>query len=127
MAAAASVRGCVQEVYVCGLVTEVCVRAASPCKQSVRLMLCSLTPNPDPKAPCGVQEVYVCGLVTEVCVRAAALDAARERFATYLVVDASGALEKSPGDEARVREELRGAGVTTVTAADLLAGRPEAS
>ena len=73
------------------------------------------------------QEVYVCGLVTEVCVRAAALDAARERFATYLVADASGALEKSPGDEARVHDELRAAGVKTVTTADVLAGRPEAS
>ena len=69
----------------------------------------------------------MCGLVTEVCVRATALDAARENFATYLVVDASGALEKSPGDEARVHDELRAAGVQTVSSADLFAGRPKGS
>ena len=57
----------------------------------------------------------MCGLVTEVCVRAAALDAARERFATYLVADAAGALEKRPGDEARVHDELRAAGMHTAT------------
>ncbi|KAK9846468.1 hypothetical protein WJX81_004647 [Elliptochloris bilobata] len=68
----------------------------------------------------GVQEVYVCGLVTEVCVRAAALDAAHERFATYVVADASGALEQHPGDEARVHDELRDAGVAVVTTADVL-------
>ena len=45
----------------------------------------------------------------------------------YLDVSASGALGKSPGDEAREHGELRAAGVKTVTTADLLSGQPEAS
>jgi len=62
----------------------------------------------------------VCGLVTEVCVRAAALDAAKMGFTTVVVEDACGALEKNPGDEARVLDELRAAGATVTTSAALL-------
>ncbi len=62
----------------------------------------------------------MCGLVTEVCVRAAALDAAKSGFTTVVVEDACGALEQSPGDEARVLDELRAAGATVTTSAALL-------
>jgi nicotinamidase/pyrazinamidase len=72
------------------------------------------------EAAVGTQEVYVCGLVTEVCVRAAALDAAKMGFTTIVVEDACGALEQSPGDEARVLDELRAAGATVTTSAVLL-------
>ncbi|GAA0468981.1 isochorismatase family protein [Streptomyces stramineus] len=57
----------------------------------------------------GVTEVDVVGLATDHCVRATALDAAREGFATQVLLDLTAGV--AAGTTERALEELRDAGV----------------
>lgn len=59
-----------------------------------------------------VTEVDVVGIATDHCVRATALDAAREGFATRVLLDLTAAV--APHTAARAVEELRTAGVGLV-------------
>ncbi|MEW2138973.1 isochorismatase family protein [Streptomyces sp. NPDC005409] len=59
-----------------------------------------------------VTEVDVVGIATDHCVRATALDAAREGFATRVLLDLTAGV--APQTTARALEELRAAGVTLV-------------
>ena len=57
----------------------------------------------------GVEEVDVVGIATDHCVRATALDAAREGFATTVLLDLTAGV--APQTTAAALEELAGAGV----------------
>jgi nicotinamidase/pyrazinamidase len=70
----------------------------------------------------GVAEVVVCGLALDYCVQFTALDAVDAGFATTVVVDATRAVELSPGDGAAAVDTLRAAGVRVVCADELLGG-----
>ncbi|MEV6166255.1 isochorismatase family protein [Streptomyces sp. NPDC052052] len=56
----------------------------------------------------GVTEVDVVGIATDHCVRATALDAVREGFTTYVLLDLTAGVAKETTE--RALEELRGAG-----------------
>ena len=60
----------------------------------------------------GVDEVDVVGIATDHCVRATALDAAREGFATTVLLDLTAGV--APATTERALAELREAGVTLV-------------
>ena len=56
----------------------------------------------------GVRRVFVCGLATDYCVKATALDAHAAGFTTFVIADASAAVDVAPGDEARRSTNSRG-------------------
>jgi nicotinamidase/pyrazinamidase len=62
----------------------------------------------------GVTEVTIVGLATDYCVRATALDAVAAGFATRVLRDAIGAVERHPGDGERALDDMRAAGVELV-------------
>jgi nicotinamidase/pyrazinamidase len=62
----------------------------------------------------GVRRVWVGGLAQDVCVRATVLDALAEGFETYLIVDATRAVNVNPGDGERALAEMRAAGAKLV-------------
>jgi nicotinamidase/pyrazinamidase len=57
----------------------------------------------------GIEEISVAGIATDHCVRATALDAAREGFATTVLLELTAAV--APTKLARVRDEFHAAGV----------------
>lgn len=59
-----------------------------------------------------VTEVDVVGIATDHCVKATALDAAREGFATRVLLDLTAAV--APHTTEKALEELRTAGVTLI-------------
>jgi nicotinamidase/pyrazinamidase len=63
----------------------------------------------------GVDRVDVCGIATDYCVKATALDAARNGFATTVLLELTAAVDPTSTDA--VIGELTEAGVTTITAA----------
>jgi nicotinamidase/pyrazinamidase len=67
----------------------------------------------------GVTRVYVCGLASDYCVKFTALDAKQLGFETFLIEDASRGVNVKPGDVARAVEDMRGAGVQIIHAADV--------
>lgn len=58
----------------------------------------------------GIGEVEICGIATDHCVRATALDAAREGFATTVLLDLTAAVAADRVQQ--VSDELAGAGVS---------------
>jgi nicotinamidase/pyrazinamidase len=69
-----------------------------------------------------VKEVFVVGLATDYCVKWTALDAASLSFKTTVVLDACRGVDLKAGDTDRALEELRKAGVSLRTSAEVLAG-----
>ena len=67
----------------------------------------------------GVTDVYIVGLATDYCVKWSALDAARLGFRTYVIEDGARGVELAPGDSARALDEMRVAGVTITTSAEV--------
>jgi nicotinamidase/pyrazinamidase len=67
----------------------------------------------------GVTELYVTGLATDYCVRASALDAAKNGFNTFVVTDAIAAVNMKPGDDKKALEDMKQAGVKTVTSQEV--------
>jgi nicotinamidase/pyrazinamidase len=63
----------------------------------------------------GVGHLYIGGLATDYCVRASALDARKAGFSVTLLLDAIRGVDLSPGDSDRAIEEMRAAGIETVT------------
>jgi nicotinamidase/pyrazinamidase len=66
----------------------------------------------------GVQSAAVTGIATEYCVRATALDAAKARFETVLLVDLIRAVQAN--ETPRVLSELNAAGVKNISSAEWL-------
>lgn len=65
-----------------------------------------------------VRKVYVCGLATDYCVKATALDAAKEGYEVYVILDCCRAV--APDTEAEALKEMRAAGVRFTLFADVL-------
>ncbi|HBO44602.1 MAG TPA: bifunctional nicotinamidase/pyrazinamidase [Planctomycetaceae bacterium] len=69
----------------------------------------------------GVRRVYLCGLATDYCVKFSALDAARLRYQTFVVLDACRGIDASPGDVDRAVAQMKAAGVGIVAGEEVLA------
>jgi nicotinamidase/pyrazinamidase len=67
----------------------------------------------------GIQRLFIGGLATDYCVKSTALDALHEGFQVVVLQDAIGAVDVKPGDGERAIEEMRAAGATFATLADL--------
>jgi nicotinamidase/pyrazinamidase len=67
-----------------------------------------------------VAEVSVCGLATDYCVFFTAMDAVNAGFKTRLVTDAARGIDQPEGNIERTTGEMKDAGVTFVTSAELV-------
>ncbi|MCO4770659.1 MAG: bifunctional nicotinamidase/pyrazinamidase [Deltaproteobacteria bacterium] len=67
----------------------------------------------------GVARVCVLGVATDYCVKFTALDAASEGFATTLLLDGCAGVDMTPGDVDRAVDEMRAAGVSIGSVAEL--------
>lgn len=70
-----------------------------------------------------IDEVFIAGLATDYCVKYTALDAMAEGFKTFVVADATMAVNLQPDDYEKAIEEMKDAGVKIISSKDLLAGR----
>ena len=68
----------------------------------------------------GVKQVFVGGLATDYCVLNTVLDAVNKGFVTYLLTDAIGAVDVSPGDGQKAIDRMRQSGAEVTTAANVL-------
>lgn len=68
----------------------------------------------------GVKEVYVVGLAADYCVKFTVLDALKEGFKTYLIKDATRAVNIRPGDFDDAVSEMAGAGAIILDSIDVL-------
>lgn len=67
----------------------------------------------------GIDDVVVLGLATDYCVKFTALDARGLGMTVTLVADGCRAVDLAPGDGERAIDEMRRAGVTVSTLADM--------
>ena len=68
----------------------------------------------------GVTTVTVCGLATDYCVNFTVLDAVTLGFETFLVEDATRAVNLEPLDGETTIAKMRGSGATITSSAELL-------
>jgi nicotinamidase/pyrazinamidase len=68
----------------------------------------------------GVEEVYITGLAGDYCVKYTALDACREKFKTFLIKDATRAINQHKEDFSNAVEEMKGSGVQILESKDIL-------
>lgn len=68
----------------------------------------------------GIKKVYITGLALDYCVKFTALDAKGLGFETYLIVDASRAVNLDPMDGDFAIEELIGLGVKVINSHEIL-------
>ncbi|KAJ7161160.1 Isochorismatase-like protein [Mycena filopes] len=68
----------------------------------------------------GVGKAYVVGLAMDYCVRATALDALKEGFETYIIEDATKAVDPGEGWK-KAQAEMEGKGIVFVKAQDIRA------
>jgi nicotinamidase/pyrazinamidase len=71
----------------------------------------------------GVTRIYAGGLATDYCVRATVLGALAAGFETFLLRDASRAVDVTPGDGERAIAEMLAAGAKDETLADFAPSR----
>jgi len=57
-----------------------------------------------------VEEIYIAGLATDYCVKFTALDSVKEGFKTFVIADATKAVNLNPNDYEDALEEMRLAG-----------------
>lgn len=74
----------------------------------------------------GITDVYVMGLATDYCVKWTALDARKLGFNTFLVLDGCRGVNRCDGDVEAALDEMRTAGVVTVTSDKIPQARPTA-
>jgi nicotinamidase/pyrazinamidase len=67
----------------------------------------------------GIRQVYVCGLALDYCVKFTALDAQSLGFETFLITDATRAVNITPEDGDKAIQEMTAAGVKIITSKDL--------
>lgn len=67
----------------------------------------------------GVEQVFVCGLALDYCVKFTAFDAQSLGFETYLITDATKAVNLNPEDGVRAIAEMEAAGIRILTSKDL--------
>lgn len=61
-----------------------------------------------------IKDLYIGGLATDYCVKAAALDAVRNGYKTYLLLDACRAVNLNPDDGQKAIQEMSNAGVILI-------------
>ena len=61
-----------------------------------------------------VNDIFICGLATDFCVKFTALDAIEEGFKTFLISDASKAVNINPDDFEKAIEEMKNKGVEII-------------
>ena len=66
-----------------------------------------------------IRKVFVCGLALDYCVKFTALDAQSLGFETFLITDATRAVNINPEDGAKAIEEMAAAGIHILTSKDL--------
>ncbi|UZD23098.1 bifunctional nicotinamidase/pyrazinamidase [Algoriphagus halophytocola] len=66
-----------------------------------------------------IQRIFVTGLALDYCVKFTAMDAVSLGFETYLVRDASRAVNLSAGDGEAALEEMKQAGVKVITSKEI--------
>lgn len=62
----------------------------------------------------GIKRVFVCGLAFDYCVKCTAIDAAEAGYETYLIGDASKAVDQSEQGLAANRAEMQQRGVRII-------------
>lgn len=67
----------------------------------------------------GIESVYITGLALDYCVKFTALDAVGLGFETWLIADATRAVNMKPTDGESAIEEMNSAGVKIITSKDL--------
>lgn len=67
----------------------------------------------------GINRVFICGLALDYCVKFTALDAKSLDFETFLVADATRAVNLKPMDGELAIAEMLSAGITILTSEDL--------
>lgn len=68
----------------------------------------------------GIMNVFVTGLALDFCVKFTALDSVSLGFNTYLIADASRAVNLSPEDGEKAVEEMKNAGVKIIESTAIL-------
>ena len=66
-----------------------------------------------------VERVFICGLALDYCVMFTALDALNEGFETYLITDATRAVNVKPTDGENSLRKLSAAGIKLITSKEL--------
>ena len=64
----------------------------------------------------GIDTLYFTGLATEYCVKASALDAARNGFKTYVILDGIRGIDVNPGNIEKAMKEMSDAGIDFIKA-----------
>lgn len=59
----------------------------------------------------GIEQVFIVGLATDYCVKATALDAKKEGFETFVIIDACRGVDKKKGDADRAILKMLEAGI----------------
>jgi nicotinamidase/pyrazinamidase len=67
----------------------------------------------------GIERVFICGLALDYCVRFTAIDANELNYDTYLITDATRAVNMSPEDGKETLEDLEFGGIKLITSDDL--------
>lgn len=67
----------------------------------------------------GIRRVFVAGLALDYCVKFTAMDAKSLGFETFLLSDATRAVNLQPEDGQRALEEMKAAGITCLESKDL--------
>ena len=67
----------------------------------------------------GIQRIFVCGLALDYCVRFTALDASDLGFETFVISDATRAVNIGAEDGAKALEEMQQRGIKILTTKDL--------
>jgi len=68
----------------------------------------------------GVDEVYIVGLATDYCVKFTALDADECGYKTFVVADATRAVNLQPGDGEKTLKEMSQKGIRIIKSSELL-------
>ncbi len=72
---------------------------------------------------CKIDEIYIGGLATDYCVKASALDAMKNDFKTFLLLDACRAVNIQPDDGDKALEAMKNAGVIITTTQEVYDAR----
>ena len=67
----------------------------------------------------GIDQVFVCGLALDYCVKFTALDAQSLGFTTFLITDATRAVNLHPQDGEAALQEMQGAGIQLIDSLSL--------
>lgn len=69
----------------------------------------------------GITRLFITGLATDYCVKMTAIEAVANGFEAIVLTDAIAAVGMQPADEEQALRDMRAAGVTLATSADLRA------